>query len=65
MSKRSNEELAYYQRLLARYENDPYKAPEQVVEARAWVAQAEQNDRNCTCDNDDIPFCAVHVEDGE
>lgn len=38
--------------------NDPYKAPEQVEEARRVADKALAMSSEHTCDDDDVPFCS-------
>lgn len=46
-----------------RMERDQHKAPEQVEAARKHLEQLTTNKPGCTCNSDDVPFCAVHFDE--
>jgi len=52
--------VAEYERIRA----DPHKAPEQVEEARQCAGRALAAASECTCGDEDVPFCARHGSEG-
>lgn len=52
--------VSEYERLRA----DPYKAPEQIEEARQVAERALATSSECTCGDEDVPFCERHGSQG-